>query len=121
MSMALIAALQQLESNPGLHSLINLDKLNQYCRLIAHLKADIRLPQPLDESLDMPPTFLPRSIVQFLASTLSLTIQDVQASWDILHSHLWQCQVLPLIQEDYDAFKQFGWEIGLSVFFTLIS
>ena len=116
----LIAALQQLELKPELHGLINLDKLSQYSRLVAHMKADIQLPQPLDESLpNVPPKFLSPSIVQFLAGALSLTTPSVQASWNILRIYLWQCQVVPLIQEDYNAFKCFGWQIGFSGSLTL--
>ena len=45
----LITTLQQLELHPGLHRLLTLDKLNQYSCLIVHMKANILLPQPLDE------------------------------------------------------------------------
>lgn len=100
----LISALQQLEVHPGLHHLLNLDTLNQYSRLVVHMKVDILLPQPLDESHpDMPPKILSPSIVQFLAGALSLTPTDVQTSWDILRTYLWRCQAVPLIPEDFDA------------------
>ena len=46
----LSAAIQQIEVHPGLHHLLTLDKFNQYSRLIVHLKSDILLPQPLEES-----------------------------------------------------------------------
>ena len=116
----LIAALQQLEIHPGLHHLLNLDKLNQYSHLIVHIKADILLPQPLDESPHTPLKILSPSIVQFMAGALSLTPKDVQTSWDILGTYLWHCRVVPLIQEDFDAFKSFRWELGLSGFLTFI-
>ena len=111
----LSAAIQQIEVHPGLHHLLTLDKFNQYSRLIVHLKSDILLPQPLEEShSDKPPRILSPSIVQFLAGALSLAIKDVNTSWDILRTYLWNCQIVPLTPEDFDAFKHFGWELGLS-------
>ena len=67
-----------------------------------------------DSHSDKPPRILSPSIVQFLAGALSLAIKDVNTSWDILRTYLWNCQIVPLTPEDFDAFKHFGWELGLS-------
>jgi len=108
--MSLLSALSELEPHPSLHD-INLDKISQYSRLIACLKNDIILAQPAGEVADLPEA-LPPIVAQFLEE--GLQISDIQASWTILKRQLWHCPKVKLEDEDYQIFKQFGWEKGLS-------
>ncbi len=108
--MSLLSALNGLEPYPSLHN-INLDKISQYSHLIACLKNDIILAQPASEVTELPEA-LPPIVAQFLEE--GLQISGIQASWTILKRQLWCCPKVELEDEDYQIFKQFGWEKGLS-------
>ena len=105
-----LSVFKALEAYPSLSN-IDINKLFQYSRLICCLKNDILLAQPASQMVE-PPDILPPVIVQFLAEALQ--ISDVQASWDVLKGQLWFCPTISLRDEDYELFKQFGWEKGLS-------
>jgi len=75
----------------------------------------ILLPQPLDQSnIDQPPKILPPSIAEFLAMVTDIPPVYVQDMWDILKEHLWTSLALAFMDEDFDLFKCFGWQRGLS-------
>jgi hypothetical protein len=114
MSPALASALKTLQQHPHLQSL-TLDDISCYARLVGHLKRDILQPQPLDQSTnDKAPDILPPSIVYFLNKALQIPLNLVQPSWDILKDCLWECKKVPLKKDDYELFKQFGWDKGIS-------
>ena len=114
MTLVLVSALQTLQQHTYLHSL-TLNDISCYARLVSHLKRDILQPQPLDQSnIDKPPDILPPSIVYFLNKALQIPLKSVQDSWDILKDCLWECEKVPLRKDDYELFKQFGWDRGIS-------
>jgi hypothetical protein len=78
--MRLILALDHLQKHSVLHSL-KLDKLFQYSRLVCHLKRDILLPQPIEETSDsLPPDILPPTIAEFLSGALDIPAKNMQES-----------------------------------------
>jgi hypothetical protein len=88
----------------------------QYARLISHLKNDILLPQPLEQSdPDVPPDVLPLSLVDFLSLALKIEQEFIQDSWDILKYYVWECATVPLIYEDFELFRVFGWSRGIGM------
>jgi hypothetical protein len=114
MAMRFVEALQGLKTHPALCDL-TLENISRYARLVGHLKHDILQPQPLDQSdFDKPPKILPPSIIFFLHMALEIPLEVIQASWDILKDYLWECKKVPLNKDDYEAFKKYGWEKGIS-------
>ena len=112
--MCLILALEQLQKHSVLHSL-RLDKLLQYSCLVCHLKRDILLPQPIEDTSDsLPPEILPPTIAEFLSCALDIPGHCMQESWDILKYYIWDCKTVALTAKDYEAFKVFGWIKGIS-------
>ena len=72
-----MVAFQALQSHPAFHD-FTLDDISRYARLIGHLKHDILLPQPLDQSdVDMAPKILPPSIVYFLHKALGEVAREI--------------------------------------------
>jgi len=64
--------LEGLHAHPILRD-ISLNTVIQYARLIFHLKGDILLPQPFEQSqISEPPEILPPSIAGFLAATMDI-------------------------------------------------
>ena len=56
--------------------------------LVGHLKNDILLSQPLDQTNpSMPPEVLSSSIAGFLSDALEIDVEYIQDSWDILKFH----------------------------------
>ena len=112
--MNLVSMLDSLQAHPVLCN-INLNTVIQCARLIGHLKQDILLPQPLNQSnVDQPPEILPPSIAEFLAAVTDIATVYVQDMWDLLKEHLWNSPVLAFVDEDFELFKSFGWQRGLS-------
>jgi hypothetical protein len=111
--MSVISVLEALHVLP-IWCDIGLDTVIQYARLVSHLKQDILLPQPVDQSVDKPPEILPPTIAKFLALAMGIPVEHMQAGWDVLKGYLWSCLKVPLVDEDYEAFKVFGWQLGLS-------
>ena len=110
----LMVALEALQSHPAFCD-FTLNDISHYARLIGHLKHDILLPQPLDQSdVKMAPKILPSSIVYFLHKALVIPFEFVQVSWDVLKDCFWECKKEPLKKDDYKLFKKFGWEKGIS-------
>lgn len=111
--MRLITALVQLQKHEFLLNL-SLNDISRYARLVGHLKNDILLPQPLDQSdPSMPPDVLSSSMAGFLSETLRIDEEYIQDSWDILKFYVWECDIVALTSEDYDSYRQFGWPRGI--------
>ena len=98
--MHLIRALESLERHPVLRKL-TLNDVVQYARIIGHLKNDILLPQPLEQS---DPDVFPLSLVEFLSLALKIEQQFIQDSWDILKYYVWEWATVPLIYKDFELF-----------------
>ncbi|PPQ83677.1 hypothetical protein CVT26_006236 [Gymnopilus dilepis] len=114
--MDLPSAFARLQRHDALRSL-SLDAICQYTRLVGHLKNDILLPQPAAlTTLDEPPEVLPRAIGLFLSKVLAVPEDAVQCSWDILKEHIWSSERVGLTKEDREAFKMYGWGLGLSMY-----
>jgi len=112
--MSVISMLEGLQVLPD----INLNTILQFGRLVSHLKEDMLLPQPVDQSnIDEPPEILPPTIAKFLALALGLPAEHMQVSWDVLKEYLWTCPKVPLLDEDYEAFEAVGWQLGLSSYY----
>ncbi|KAF8156683.1 hypothetical protein B0H34DRAFT_783090 [Crassisporium funariophilum] len=112
--MRLIRALEALQNHPVLRKL-TLNKVIQYARLIGHLKNNILLPQPLEQSNPkVPPDVLPLSLVEFLSLALNIEPKSIQDSWDILKYYVWECKTVPLTCEDFELFREFGWSRGIT-------
>jgi hypothetical protein len=115
--MRLILALEHLQKHSVLHSL-KLDKLLQYSRLVCHLKRDILLPQPIEETSDsLPPDILPPTIAEFLSGALDIPAKNMQESWDILKYFIWDCETVALTAKDYEVF---GWIRGISTSSSIV-
>jgi hypothetical protein len=113
--MRFIKALVQLQEHAVLRKL-NLNDISRYARLIGHLKDDILLPQPLDQTdISMPPELLSSSVAGFLSDALEIDEEYIQDSWDILKFLVWECEMVALIGEDYDSFREFGWSRGIGM------
>lgn len=83
-AMCIVMALVQLQDHAVLRKL-SLNDISQYVRLIGHLKDDILLPQPLDQSdVSMLPELLLSSVAGFLSDALGIDEEYIQDSWDIL-------------------------------------
>jgi hypothetical protein len=107
--------LEMLQKHPVLQNL-SLNAIFRYSRLVGHLKDDILLPQPLDQShpsMPGPPQVLSKSISSFLSEALQIDEDCIQDSWDILKFYIWECELVELTSDDYDAFRQFGWSRGI--------
>jgi hypothetical protein len=111
--MRLIRALENLKKHAILQKL-NLNDPLLYARLIGHLKHDILLPQPLEQSDPaVPPDVLPLSLVEFLSLALKIKHEFIQDSWDIMKYYVWECTTVPLIHKDFELFREFGWSQGI--------
>ena len=111
--MRLITALVQLQKHEILRNL-TLNDVSRYARLVSHLKNNILLPQPHDQSdPNIPPDVLSPSLAGFLSETLQIYEEYIQDSWDILKFYLWECGTVALTNEDYDSFRHFGWPRGI--------
>lgn len=103
-----------LEAHPGLCKL-SLNHVTTFSRLASHLKNDILLPQPPQQTdLTTPPDVLPPSIALFLSEAIEIELEDIDDCWDILKDHVWGLNTTGLVPEDYTLFKQFGWSLGIS-------
>jgi len=110
----MVELLAQLQAHPAL-CYLTLDGITTFVRLIAHLKRDILQPQPINESNPTDaPTILPQPIAQFLGKALSIPVEVMDDCWTILRGYAWEMPTMPLMLEDYDLFKQWGWQCGLS-------
>ena len=114
MERPIVELLAQLQAHPILRYL-TLDGVTTLVRLITHLKRDILQPQPINESNPTnAPTVLPQPIARFLGEALSIPVEVMDNCWTILRGYSWEMPTIPLMQEDYDLFKQWGWQYGLS-------
>ena len=109
--MHLIRALESLERHPVLCKL-TLDDVVQYARIVGHLKNDILLPQPLEQTdPNVPSDVFPLSLIEFLSPALNIEQWFIQDSWDVLKYYVWECATVPLIYKDFEPelFREFGW------------
>jgi hypothetical protein len=114
MERPVVELLAQLQKHPIL-CYLTLDGITTLVRLITHLKRDILQPQPINESNPaFAPSVLPESITVFLGKALSIPVEIMDERWTILRDYAWEMPTTPLMRDDYDLFKQFGWQCGLS-------
>jgi hypothetical protein len=114
MEKPVVELLAQLQKHPILRCL-TLDGITTLVRLITHLKHDILQPQPINESNPaFAPSILPESIALFLGNALSIPVEVMDDCWTILRDYAWEMPTAPLMRDDYDLFKHFGWQCGLS-------
>lgn len=114
MERPIIELLAQLRRHPILRYL-TLDGITTLVRLTTHLKREILQPQPINSSNPtVAPSILPQPIAVFLGRALSIPVEVMDDCWSILREYAWEMPTTPLMREDYDAFKQFGWPCGLS-------
>ena len=113
--MSIVEVLEALGQHPQL-KIMEFKTLSQYIRLIPHLRNLINLPQPIGQSMDDcgPPEFLPPSIVEFFSRSFGLSQDNVQNAWEILKNVGWESELVALTQDDYDIFKLYGWDLGIS-------
>ena len=82
--MRIVKALVKLQEHDILLHL-SLNDTSQYARFIGHLKNDILLPQPFDQTDSrMLPEVLSLSVAGFLSDALEIDEEYIQDSWDIL-------------------------------------
>ncbi|KIM37113.1 hypothetical protein M413DRAFT_77411 [Hebeloma cylindrosporum] len=109
-----VGLLAQLQVHPVLRYL-TLDGITTFVRLITHLKRDIIQPQPVDESNPTTaPTVLPEPLTLFIGNALGIPADTMDDFWSILKDYAWEMPTVPLMQDDYDLFKQWGWRCGLT-------
>ena len=114
MDRPIVELLTQLNAHSILRFL-TLDGITTFVRLITHLKRDILHPQPINESNPThAPTVLPQAIATFLGKALSIPVEVMDDCWTILREYVWEMPTMPLMHEDYDLFKQWGWQCGLN-------
>lgn len=112
--MSLLQLVMKLYTYPALRQ-INLDGITTFARLISHLKRDILQPQPAEHSdPDTAPMVLPQSVSTFLSRAVGIPEESIGDFWVIFKDYAWSMPIVPLIGEDYDAFKRYGWSCGLS-------
>jgi hypothetical protein len=106
--------LQALAAHTDLKDLTAL-QLSRAFSLISCLKRDITIPQPLSEAHNCPPTFLPPAIAEFLADSLSMSVDLVKDLWEILREEVWvESPKDEPGKDDEECFRQFGWKRELS-------
>ena len=114
MARPMVELLAQLQAHPVL-CYLTLDGITTFVRLITHLKRDILQPQPINESNPTDaPTILPQPITQFLSEALSIPFEVMDDFWTIMRGYAWEMPTMPLMQDDFNLFKQWGWRCGLS-------
>lgn len=116
-----ISSLLRLQEHHALKNM-TLEHICQYIRLVQHLKDDILLAQPAELTQLSPEQaheILPPTISLFLSNALNIPQESMQDSWEILKDHIWECQKVGLMREDYEAFKLYGWKLGLSMWIML--
>ena len=110
-----IGVFQQFWDHPVLHSTM-LTQLTTYIRLAAHLKQDILLPQPLEMSdPECVPDVLPQAVALFLSKCIDMPFEYMEYFWDVLKYQVWATSPTLSIPEDLALFKEFGWELNLSM------
>ena len=114
MARPMVELLAQLQAHPVL-CYLTLDGITTFVHLITHLKRNILQPQPINESNPTDaPTILPQPITRFLGEALSIPFEVMDDFWTIMRGYAWEMPTMPLMQDDYDLFKQWGWRCGLS-------
>ncbi|KAJ6492700.1 hypothetical protein C8R47DRAFT_1269993 [Mycena vitilis] len=113
--MAFLAVLQLLEQHPTLRH-ITTHQLLDFLHLAAYLKHDIDLAQPAREDLDgVAPAFLPKSVLTFLSTAVSLALDDVVSLWSVLKEDIW---TMPPPEDcarmEETTFKTHGWHLGIT-------
>ncbi|KAF8957605.1 hypothetical protein BDZ97DRAFT_1669810 [Flammula alnicola] len=94
---------------------LTLDGIVTFTRFASHLKRDILQPQPINESNPAtPPACLPEHILTFLGTALGIPLNAMDDCWNILKEHVWEMPLTPLMDEDYETFKYFGWPLGIT-------
>ncbi|KAF9472297.1 hypothetical protein BDN70DRAFT_868529 [Pholiota conissans] len=109
--------LQVLAAHPELN---NITALQLFCAfsLIFCLKRDITIPQPLSEAPECPPTFLPPAIAEFLAESLSISLDLMKDLWEIVREEAWvESQKDKPGKDDEECFR---WKRELSTIHGLI-
>ena len=114
--MSAVDLLEGLKQHSTLRYL-TLDGIITLSRLIQALKRDILQPQPFEDSNPaVAPRQLPKPIALFLGACLGLNGDLIDACWSIMAGYLWELPLSPLIHDDYQLFKMYGWQYGLSEF-----
>jgi len=112
--MNVVAVFQGLSAHPVLRYL-TLDGIFTLTRLTSHLKRDILQPQSINESNpDIAPTILPQPIAMFLSAAIGIPIDTMDECWAIFQDYVWEMPLAPLTSDDYQLFKCYGWQYGLS-------
>ena len=114
--MSRFAALHSLELH--LDAQFEFSQITLYIRLLSYLKSDILICQSVDhDDILKAPCVLPPSIVEFLCRALGMPSETIKCIWDLLMDDIWG--VIPpacVVNEDYEIFKEHGWDLGLSEF-----
>ena len=106
--------LRQLAAHEVLRN-ITAVQLSRLFGLIACLKRDIAVPQPLTEAADCPPTFMPVAISEFLAESLEIPLEFIQDLWEIVRKEAWDSPHRDEPdKDDEECFRRFGWKRELS-------
>ncbi|KAF8964864.1 hypothetical protein BDZ97DRAFT_2001574 [Flammula alnicola] len=94
---------------------LTLDGLVTFTRLASHLKRVILQPQPIQQSNPAtPPSHLPEPVLIFLGTALGIPLYAMADCWNILREHVWEMPLTPLMDDDYQLFKHFGWPHGIT-------
>ena len=64
--------LDVLSTSPELAAQLSLTQINHFITHCAHVKNDIIITQPSNVPLDIPPEFIPSSLIEFLSDLLGL-------------------------------------------------
>ena len=89
----------RLASHRGLLSRLDFKSLYQFVVHAALMKDDIILVQPSTYiTLEIPPSFLPPTILEFFSRFLHLNIGDVEACWAEMKDIIWDSQLVSELQ-----------------------
>ena len=115
---SLAELLVKLQPYPGLRDELSLSQLWKFITHAALLKKDISLAQHAKHDPSSPPPFLPPVVQTYLSQLLNLNEQLVEECWNVLQDIVWNDDYVAALQEDPEvAFRSFGIQHGLSVFY----
>ena len=107
--------LDALSATPELAARLTLAQLYRFVVCCARVKNEICIAQPADVRLDIPPEFLPPSLLEFLAALLEFEVVLVIQCWSVFKTLIWNDDYVAMLQQDpRKEFYEYGIERGYS-------
>lgn len=95
---------------------VSLTQLMSFTRILAVLKDDILLPQPISVSVDEPPHLLPPTIATFVSDATGIKPESIPKCWHLLKEEIWSSPRPELSADEEELFRKHGWKSGISAY-----